>query len=108
MSTWIRSKMQSGILSHLSPTALDESSIRRAPNTSSYAEVHREPPPEIGIIVGDFVHNLRCAFDHVMWALARSIVTPPLVPDYCTQFPIFDKASSFYPGRPSLGIPDPG
>lgn len=72
-----------------------------------YGEIYREPPPDIGIVLGDFVHNLRCAFDHVMWALALSIVTPPDVPNDKIQFPIFDNPKSFYPTRPSLDIPGP-
>jgi hypothetical protein len=34
-------------------------------------DVKREPPPHWGVLVGDVVHNLSSALDHLMWQLAR-------------------------------------
>ena len=47
--------------------------------------VTREPPAELGPIIGDIAHNLRSALDQVTWQLAR-LATPD--PYERTQFPI--------------------
>ncbi len=42
-------------------------------------------PPDIAIIVGDAVHNLRSALDHLAWQL---VISAGGSPDRFTQFPI--------------------
>lgn len=44
-----------------------------------------------GIILGDAVHNLRAALDHVVWQLAELKAQPP---DH-TEFPIFHSRNKF-------------
>jgi hypothetical protein len=34
-------------------------------------KTRREPPPRIGVLLGEYVHQVRSAFDHFAWALAR-------------------------------------
>jgi hypothetical protein len=34
-------------------------------------EVRRDPPPELSLIIGDCLHNLRCALDYLAYELAR-------------------------------------
>jgi hypothetical protein len=34
-------------------------------------EIGEEPDPQLGIMVGEFVHNLRSCLDHIAWQLAR-------------------------------------
>lgn len=56
---------------------------------------HRQPPldapPRLGVIVGDILHNLRSALDHLIWQLAV-IGTGP---GERNQFPIFDTPEQF-------------
>jgi hypothetical protein len=50
--------------------------------------IRRECPPAWGILVGDFIHNLRSALDHLVWQLViHETGNPPTTLD--TQFPIF-------------------
>lgn len=48
------------------------------------AHVLREPPPRISVIVGEVVHDLRSALDHLAWQLTR-----PSNRRHTTGFPIF-------------------
>lgn len=53
--------------------------------------IHRPIPPEIPLVTGDAIHNLRTAFDHLACAAVRGAgghVTPK------TEFPIWRKAGS--------------
>lgn len=52
------------------------------------AKVREEPPVRLGLIVGDFLNNLRAALDHVAWQLALLKTTSP---SWNTQFPVFGK-----------------
>ncbi len=68
--------------------------------------VHETVPPDLlgwGIILGDAVHNLRAALDHVAWQLAASLTRPP---DH-TEFPIFHDSELFHAtdkkGHPTHG-----
>lgn len=69
------------------------------PNTEEYvARVYSNlqppvpPPMSLGVMVGDFLHNLRSALDHVIWQLATS-------PSMANQFPIFDTPEGFQKKR---------
>ena len=35
------------------------------------AEVREQPPSQIGLIVGDIIHNLRSSLDHIVWELVE-------------------------------------
>jgi len=34
-------------------------------------DIREEPDPQLGVMVGEFVHNLRSCLDHIVWQLAR-------------------------------------
>ncbi len=56
----------------------------------------RDPPPILSLIIGDYVHNLRSALDHLVWQLSLSTT---LTPTPRSQFPIFDKPNPGIKGR---------
>lgn len=58
-----------------------------------YISVTKPIPKHWGLIVGDCIHNVRSALDHVTWELAESF-TGPRPKDTGTQFPIFDSPLS--------------
>jgi hypothetical protein len=51
-----------------------------------------EPPHSLGVGIGDVVHNLRSALDHLVWQLSLGQTAKP---SRQTQFPITDNASAF-------------
>jgi hypothetical protein len=52
-----------------------------------------EPPPlHFGVIVGDYLHNLRCVLDHVIWQL---VLLNGRNPTYRNAFPICDTREDF-------------
>ena len=55
------------------------------------ASVHRRPPPQISILIGDCLHNLRSALDHLAWKLGGD--PPPN--EKSSEFPIFWDRSLF-------------
>lgn len=55
-------------------------------------KVLEQPPLRLGVLVGDFVHNVRCALDHLAFALTE---LDGGVPDRFTQFPIATSKSAF-------------
>ena len=50
--------------------------------------VQREPPLELGVIAGDFAHNLRSGLDHLIYQLA--VLDTGGDPPNRTGFPIFE------------------
>jgi hypothetical protein len=56
-----------------------------------------KPPDSISVALGDYVHNLRSALDHVAWAAAISLQNPPVS---ATAFPIYHDVTSFDENRP--------
>jgi hypothetical protein len=46
-----------------------------------------QPPLRLGVLMGDIVHNIRCALDHLVWQLA---LTRTPTPHSKPQFPILD------------------
>jgi hypothetical protein len=55
-------------------------------------QVIRPPPPGISILIGEVVHNARCALDHLVYALA---LANNRVPDPKSGFPIFETEKGF-------------
>lgn len=49
-------------------------------------QIKREPPLLLSVLVGDLVHNLRSALDHLAWQL---VLANGGTPTRATQFPIF-------------------
>jgi hypothetical protein len=59
---------------------------------SFYALVNEPPPVDLGVILGDFVHNLRSALDHLMWQV---VIMRGATPGRWTQYPIYDTPAEF-------------
>lgn len=62
-----------------------------------YAVVRQEPPPELGLIAGDAIQNIRHALDYLVYELS----SPRERKRGNTQFPIFDDLSRFE----AMGVP---
>jgi hypothetical protein len=57
------------------------------------ARTDPEPSPlHLGVIVGDFLHNLRCVLDHLVWQL---VLLNRQEPGEHNQFPIFDTPDAY-------------
>jgi hypothetical protein len=54
--------------------------------------VREEPPIECAVIIGDVVHNLRSALDHLAWQL---VLANGAEPTARTQFPIYSTEQSY-------------
>src|SRR5688572_6904347 len=52
------------------------------------AKIDRLPPPRLGMVVTDAVHNLRAALDMIAWKLALKGPNPPPDEDTSVAFPI--------------------
>jgi hypothetical protein len=69
---------------------------RQALGTELQAFLERsdpEPSPlHLGVIVGDFLHNLRCVLDHLVWQLVELNGAKP---GKHNQFPIFDTPKAY-------------
>jgi hypothetical protein len=64
------------------------------PETSCYVfkiAIHQRPKTTTGVILGDFVHNLRSALDHLVWQLADAKGTA----GSWTKFPLYDDPGKF-------------
>lgn len=59
--------------------------------------LHREPPAEIGAVVGDIVHNLRSALDNVAYGIAERNLGRPLTEreERAPEFPICTNPDAF-------------
>jgi hypothetical protein len=59
------------------------------PETGGYSlsiEIRQQPPLLVSVIVGDLIHNLRSALDHLAWQL---VLANGRKPSGSTQFPTF-------------------
>jgi hypothetical protein len=75
-----------GIREKLNPRTQEIEVVARMP----------EPPPIIGLLMGDCVHNLRTALDHIVFALISTNQTRPSgTPNARTMFPIRDTAAGY-------------
>ena len=50
-----------------------------------------KPPDQLGLVAGDFVHNLRSALDHLAWELAIRNLGAGKVPEIPLYFPVRNK-----------------
>jgi hypothetical protein len=66
------------------------------PHTVYRVTISEQPPVAIGCLIGDAVHNLRSALDHIAWMLPRD----PRPNDEEIQFPIWTER--FHVGSPKL------
>jgi hypothetical protein len=57
-------------------------------------------PPRWGLLLGDALHNVRCALDHMAWYLVASGRSPPrkIEDQRRVGFPIYDTISGFSSG----------
>jgi hypothetical protein len=62
--------------------------------TEARVRLRRSPPPELALIVGDAVHNLRTALDHTVYEAARKHAGGSLTPqiEQSLMFPIINPA----------------
>jgi hypothetical protein len=60
----------------------------------------RQPPLRLGVLMGDFAHNLRSTLDHLVWQLA---LTQTDTPHDKLQFPILDNEPSEADWRSMVG-----
>jgi hypothetical protein len=71
-----------------------------------FGTLHKEPPAEWGPLIGDTLHNLRCALDHIVWELADTATR-----GNHTMFPVFTCRDEFFKLRSKgskKGQPVPG
>ena len=59
-----------------------------------YGIVKESPPPRLGVILGDLVHNVRSALDHLVWQLVLWNGQTPTEGRRGTAFPAFPFAMS--------------
>jgi hypothetical protein len=59
-----------------------------------------QPPLRLGVLMGEFVHNLRSTLDHLAWQLA---LTKTRTPHDKLQFPILDRKPSEAAWRSRVG-----
>lgn len=65
-------------------------------------QVHETPPLRLGVILGDCVHNLRSALDHLVWQLT---LLDGGTPDDETQFPIASKSEAQFDRMAERRVP---
>ncbi len=65
---------------------------RDASRYSLRIAIHEDPPLKLSIILGDMVHNLRSALDHLAWDLAIATGGEPRIG--ATAFPVFTEEPS--------------
>lgn len=70
-----------------------------------WVEPTAESPPQIGVLIGDVLHNLHSALDHTICALART--TDPMDECRTTEFPIYTDPDLYRKkvGRALKGVP---
>jgi hypothetical protein len=66
--------------------------IAEIQHTTLYVAEIKPVPQEISLIVGDAIHNLRSALDHLAWQLVEA---GGGTPDRNTYFPICDSAQQY-------------
>ena len=64
--------------------------------------VRREPPLRFGVLIGDCVHNLRSALDHLVWQVT---ILDGGSPNNATQFPIVGKSEEAFEKAADRQIP---
>ncbi|QDG88081.1 hypothetical protein [Pseudarthrobacter sp. NIBRBAC000502770] len=83
----------------------DELSVRRQVESDGrehvfFWETYSAPPPRLGLVIGDAVHNLRSALDHLVVSLAkegaqRSGTMLSVEDEHRLQYPIFTSETKF-------------
>jgi len=65
-------------------------------------QIREQPPLRFGVILGDCVHNLRSALDHLMWQVT---LLDGGTPNNTTQFPIASKSERQFDAMADRNIP---
>ena len=65
-------------------------------------QIREEPPARLGVLIGDTVHNLRSALDHLMWQVT---LLDGGTPNDSTQFPIASKSKAQFDRMANRRIP---
>jgi hypothetical protein len=65
-------------------------------------QVREEPPLRLGVILGDCLHNLRSALDHLAWQVTR---LDGGTPNDTTQFPIASRSEEQFEAMAARRIP---
>jgi hypothetical protein len=68
------------------PFAFRSERLDDPPRLILYLDSVREPPLRFGVLMGEFIHNLRSTLDHLVWQLALSGTDTP---SNRLQFPIY-------------------
>lgn len=66
-------------------------------------QILEEPPVRFGVILGDVIHNLRSALDHLIWQVT---LLDGGTPDRNTQFPIIAEGQHEFDTEAKRRIPD--
>ena len=61
--------------------------------------VHKKIPLEISALIGDVLHNLRSALDHLAWHLVTSRSIEPKATPSHIYFPIFETAQKYHANK---------
>ncbi|MDQ3756434.1 MAG: hypothetical protein M3394_01100 [Actinomycetota bacterium] len=72
-----------------------EISLEYDPQRGDYiirGHIVRLPPVRLGVILGDYIHNLRSALDHLVWQL---VLVEDNTPGKWTEFPLFSSEPNF-------------
>ena len=65
-------------------------------------QIREHPPARLGVLLGDSIHNLRSALDHLIWQVT---ILDGATPDDATQFPIASKSKSQFDRMADRRIP---
>jgi hypothetical protein len=65
-------------------------------------QIRQNPPLRFGVILGDCVHNLRCALDHAVWQVT---LLDGATPNSSTMFPIASQSGSQFEKMATARIP---
>lgn len=102
-------KLVSGVLETVLYTAVTERYVEDGENIGHFTirawESDPHPVNVIGVVLGDIVHNLRSALDHLAWQLSILAGNDP--PPSGTEFPVF-RDEPKYCAEKGDGSPRPG
>jgi len=72
---------------------------RRTRRFTIKAATKADNPERLGVLLGDWAHNLRSALDHLMWQL---VILYGGTPNRRTQFPIFQRKRDYDKRAPAM------
>jgi hypothetical protein len=83
--------------SYLEPHPYDFELLGEGDGTYVLRVFQNEPiPPELGILIGEWLYNLRATLDYVVWAAAAYVSgTIPPPQEHVLQYPIYDSEQAW-------------